>query len=80
MAQTLDIVPNYRPNPKQVLLHNAPVSYDDIWIILYGGVRGGGKSAGKSWNNRDAQLVRNNKIWIEVLSWNIQENQNRRLY
>lgn len=48
MAQTLEVTPNYRPNPKQVLLHNAPVSYDDIWIILYGGTRGGGKSAGKS--------------------------------
>ena len=46
MAQTLEVVPNYRPNPKQVLLHNAPVSYDDIWIILYGGARGAGKSAG----------------------------------
>ena len=46
MAQVAEITPNYRPNPKQVLLHNAPVSYDDIWIILYGGVRGGGKSAG----------------------------------
>lgn len=46
MSQVAEIVPNYRPNPKQVLLHNAPVSYDDVWIILYGGVRGGGKSAG----------------------------------
>ena len=42
----IEVTPNYRPNPKQVLLHNAPVSYDDIWIILYGGTRGGGKSAG----------------------------------
>lgn len=40
------ITPNYKPHAKQVLLHNAPVSFDDIWIILYGGSRGGGKSAG----------------------------------
>jgi len=46
MAQTITITPNYKPHPKQILLHNAPVSYDDIWIILYGGARGGGKSAG----------------------------------
>ena len=43
---TLTVVPNYKPHAKQMLLHNAPVSYDDIWIILYGGSRGGGKSAG----------------------------------
>ncbi len=46
MAQTLVVTPNYKPNPKQIMLHNAPVSYDDIWIICYGGARGGGKSAG----------------------------------
>lgn len=46
MASTLVVTPNYRPHPKQILLHNAPVSYNDIWIILYGGARGSGKSAG----------------------------------
>ena len=46
MAQTIVITPNYKPTPKQILLHNAPVSYDDIWIICYGGARGAGKSAG----------------------------------
>lgn len=45
MAQTLTITPNYKPTPKQILVHNAPVSYEDIWIILCGGARGGGKSA-----------------------------------
>lgn len=40
------VKPNYKPNRKQILLHNAPVSYDDIWIILFGGARGSGKSAG----------------------------------
>ena len=40
------VKPNYKPNKKQILLHNAPVSYDDIWIILFGGARGSGKSAG----------------------------------
>ena len=40
------VTPNYEPNPKQVLLHNAPVSYTELWLILYGGQRGGGKSAG----------------------------------
>ena len=42
----LTVTPNYKPHHKQILLHNAPASYDDIWIILYGGSRGGGKSAG----------------------------------
>jgi len=46
MSKTLVVTPNYRPNAKQIMLHNAPVSYDDLWIILYGGSRGGGKSAG----------------------------------
>lgn len=46
MATVLTVTPNYRPHPKQILLHNAPVSYNDIWIILYGGARGSGKSAG----------------------------------
>lgn len=45
-ANAVTITPNYKPHHKQVLLHNAPASYDDIWIILYGGSRGGGKSAG----------------------------------
>ena len=45
MAQTVTITPNYKPTPKQILVHNAPVSYEDIWIILCGGARGGGKSA-----------------------------------
>lgn len=44
--QTVIITPNYKPHRKQILLHNAPVSYDDIWVILYGGARGSGKSAG----------------------------------
>jgi phage terminase large subunit len=42
----LEIIPNYKPHAKQVLLHNAPVSFEDIWVILYGGARGAGKSAG----------------------------------
>lgn len=46
MASVITVTPNYRPHPKQILLHNAPVSYDDIWIINYGGARGAGKSAG----------------------------------
>lgn len=45
-GKILDVVPNYEPHEKQILLHNAPASYEDIWIILYGGSRGGGKSAG----------------------------------
>lgn len=40
------VTPNYEPHSKQVLLHNAPVSWEDIMIILYGGSKGGGKSAG----------------------------------
>lgn len=46
MSNVVTVKPNYRPNRKQILLHNAPVSYDDIWIILFGGARGAGKSAG----------------------------------
>lgn len=46
MGEHITVTPNYEPNEKQVLLHNAPVSYKDIWLILYGGARGGGKSAG----------------------------------
>lgn len=46
MASTIVVTPNYKPHKKQILLHNAPVSYDDIWIICYGGARGAGKSAG----------------------------------
>lgn len=40
------IVPNYKPHEKQILLHNAPTSFDDISITLFGGSRGSGKSAG----------------------------------
>ena len=43
---TITITPNYKPHAKQMQLHNAPVSVDDIWVILFGGSRGGGKSAG----------------------------------
>lgn len=43
---TLTVTPTYQPHPKQILLHNAPVSFDEISITLYGGSRGGGKSAG----------------------------------
>lgn len=46
MGKILSVVPNYRPHRKQVLLHNAPVSFDSLSITLYGGSRGGGKSAG----------------------------------
>ena len=46
MGKTLSVVPNYRPHKKQVLLHNAPVTFDSLSIVLYGGSRGGGKSAG----------------------------------
>lgn len=44
--KTLDVSLNYKPHAKQLLLHNVPVSFDDIWICLFGGSRGGGKSAG----------------------------------
>ena len=40
------VTPSYKPHAKQVLLHNAPCSFEDICITLYGGSRGGGKSAG----------------------------------
>jgi phage terminase large subunit len=46
MANTITVKPNYKPHVKQLMLHNAPVSYEDLWIILYGGARGSGKSAG----------------------------------
>lgn len=46
MGRQVTVTPNYRPHKKQMLLHNAPVSFEDIYIILYGGSRGGGKSAG----------------------------------
>jgi phage terminase large subunit len=46
MPSTITVRPNYKPHQKQMLLHNAPVSYEDLWIILYGGARGSGKSAG----------------------------------
>ena len=45
MATTV-VTPTYQPHAKQLLLHNAPVSFDEISITLYGGSRGGGKSAG----------------------------------
>jgi hypothetical protein len=39
--------PNYQPHAKQLLLHNAPAGDNDtLSVILYGGQRGGGKSAG----------------------------------
>jgi phage terminase large subunit len=40
------VKPNYKPHPRQMDLHNAPVSVEDIMIIFFGGDRGGGKSAG----------------------------------
>ena len=46
MPSTITVKPNYKPHNKQLMLHNAPVSYEDLWIILYGGARGSGKSAG----------------------------------
>jgi len=46
MSNTITVRPNYKPHQKQIMLHNAPVSYNDLWIILYGGARGSGKSAG----------------------------------
>ena len=46
MPNTITVTPNYKPHQKQLMLHNAPVSYNDLWIILYGGARGSGKSAG----------------------------------
>ena len=48
MATTI-VTPTYQPHAKQMLLHNAPVSFDEISITLYGGSRGGGKSAGRAW-------------------------------
>lgn len=42
----VQIIPNYKPHSKQLLLHNAPSSFDDISITLFGGARGSGKSAG----------------------------------
>lgn len=46
MGKILTITPNYRPHRKQLQLHNAPVGWDEISIVLYGGARGAGKSAG----------------------------------
>ena len=43
---TVMVTPTYQPHAKQLMLHNAPVSFDEISITLYGGSRGGGKSAG----------------------------------
>jgi hypothetical protein len=42
---TLIVNPNYKPHAKQILLHNAPLSTDGLSITLFGGSRGGGKSA-----------------------------------
>lgn len=47
MAKRLiEYKPNYEPFPKQMLLHNAPTSYNELIVILYGGQRRAGKSAG----------------------------------
>ena len=46
MSNMVEIRPPYEPHVKQMMLHNAPVSTDEIWLILFGGERGGGKSAG----------------------------------
>ncbi len=46
MSKELIVTPFYKPHAKQVLLHNAPIAIEDIWIILFGGAKGGGKSAG----------------------------------
>lgn len=40
-----EIRPPYQPHVKQMMLHNAPISADDIMLVLFGGERGGGKSA-----------------------------------
>lgn len=40
------LTPLYKPHAKQILLHDAPVGFDEISLVLYGGQRGGGKSAG----------------------------------
>ena len=45
-GRILEYKPNYKPFPKQMLLHNAPTSYDELMVILYGGQRRAGKSAG----------------------------------
>jgi phage terminase large subunit len=42
----LTVTPNYKPHAKQILLHNAPMSFEDISITLFGGARGAGKSSG----------------------------------
>jgi len=42
---TAIVTPTYQPHAKQLMLHNAPVSFDEISIVCYGGARGGGKSA-----------------------------------
>lgn len=43
---TVEVKPNYKPHAKQILLHNAPVSFDDISLTCFGGARGSGKSSG----------------------------------
>jgi hypothetical protein len=43
----LQYQPNYQPHSKQLLLHNAPLGDNEtLSVVLYGGTRGGGKSAG----------------------------------
>lgn len=42
----INIQSNYKPHPKQMMLHTTPISIEDITIIFFGGDRGGGKSAG----------------------------------
>ena len=42
----IEVKPPYQPHVKQMMLHNTPVSTDEIWLVLFGGERGGGKSAG----------------------------------
>lgn len=45
-SKTINVNLNYKPHAKQLLLHNVPASFEDLWIVLFGGSRGGGKSAG----------------------------------
>lgn len=45
-TKTVDVTLNYKPHAKQLLLHNVPATFEDLWICLFGGSRGGGKSAG----------------------------------
>lgn len=45
-GKVLDVSLTYKPHAKQLLLHNVPATFEDLWICLFGGSRGGGKSAG----------------------------------